>query len=157
MPRVTVREADLNGADAAVAGALIRAYLVQTESEKLAHLGRGSLVLSDAHEREAADLSGAYADSAVLLAEVDGVPSGVVVVRTSESELKRFWTAPEARGLGVGSVLLDAAIALCRGDARLSVWEWRAPALRLYESRGFMRVDSWEARAGLVCMVRRAV
>jgi hypothetical protein len=75
MPRVTVREADLNGADAAVAGALIRAYLVQTESEKLAHLGRGALVLSDAHEREAADLSGAYTDSAVLLAEVDGVPS----------------------------------------------------------------------------------
>lgn len=156
MPLVTVREADLSGPDARVAGELIRAYLVQTEREILSHLGTGTAVLSEAHEREVADLGGAYAGAAVLLAEVDGVPSGVVVIRTSESELKRFWTAPGARGLGVGSALLDAAIASCPGDARLSVWEWRAPALRLYESRGFVRVDSWEDRAGLVCMVRRA-
>lgn len=156
MPLVTVREADLSGPDARVAGDLIRAYLVQTESEKISHLGTGATVLSEAHEREVADLDGVHAGAAVLLAEVDGVPSGVVVIRTSESELKRFWTAPGARGLGVGSALLDAAIASCRGDVRLSVWEWRAPALRLYESRGFVRVDSWEDRAGLVCMVRRA-
>lgn len=156
MPLVTVREADLSGPDAGVAGELIRAYLVQTETEKLAHLGTGSLVLSAAHEREVADPGGVYAGAAVLLAEVDEAPSGVVVIRRSERELKRFWTAPEARGLGVGSALLDAAIELCPGDVRLSVWEWRAPALRLYESRGFVRVDSWEDRAGLVCMIRAA-
>jgi len=154
MPQIIVRHADLDGPDAAAVGRLIGTYLLQTEHEKCEHLGGGSPAISAAHEREAADPGGVHAGSAVLLAEVDGVPSGVVVVRTSACELKRFWTVPEARGLGVGTALLDAAIELCDGDARLSVWEWRAPALRLYESRGFVRVDSWEDRAGLVCMIR---
>ena len=154
MTEITVREADLGGADALVVGRLIGAYLLQTEHEKFVHLGGRAALLSVAQQSEVANPRRAYADGRVPLAEIDGVAQGVVVVRTRNAELKRFWTQPEARGRGVGARLLDAAITLCHAPARLSVWEWRAPAIRLYESRGFARVATWEEREGLVCMIR---
>lgn len=60
------------------------------------------------------------------------------------------------RGRGVGSALLEAAVAATDGDVRLSVWDWRTGVIRLYESRGFAQVPSWDARERLVCMVRRS-
>jgi ribosomal protein S18 acetylase RimI-like enzyme len=85
-------------------------------------------------------------------------PVGVVIVRVDggEAEIKRLWADPNLRGRGLGSALLDAALALTTGRVRLSVWEWRAPAIRLYESRGFERVASWDDREGLICMERPA-
>jgi len=37
---------------------------------------------------------------------------------------------------------------------RLSVWEWRAGAVALYERFGFVVTDSWDERDRLVCMAR---
>lgn len=134
---------------------------MQTEREKLEHGGGESSspadVLPSQYEREVRDPRGAYADCTVLIAEVEQRPVGVVVVRTAagEAEIKRLWADPGVRGRGVGSALLDAALALAPVPIRLSVWEWRSAALRLYESRGFARVASWDVREGLVCMVRR--
>ncbi|WP_181157490.1 N-acetyltransferase [Microbacterium sp. MYb62] len=85
---------------------------------------------------------------------------GVVVLSVSDdvAEIKRLWTEPEVRGRGVGSALLDAALhdaaALGVAQVRLSVWDWRGGPMRLYESRGFERVPSWDDRERLVCMVR---
>lgn len=164
-----IREADLSGTDAVAVGRLVAEYLLQTEREKAEHgviPPRAADVLEDAHRREADDPATAYAGYRVFVAELDGEASGVVVLRPGTSgvepgvtesgvaEIKRLWALPRARGRGVGSGLLDAAIAASGGAARLSVWDWRTDVIRLYESRGFVRMPSWESRERLVCMQR---
>jgi ribosomal protein S18 acetylase RimI-like enzyme len=156
-----VREVEWS-TDTTTVGDIVHAYLTQTEHEKREHgdtepSSPGSL--PERYRQETADPRAAYADCTVLIAEVGQRPAGVVIVRDNggEAEIKRLWAAPEARGLGVGSALLDAAVSLTpTRPVRLSVWEWRNAAIRLYESRGFRRVTSWEDRPALVCMVRAA-
>lgn len=152
-----IRAADLRGADAVAVGRLVEDYLRQTESEKVAHGAApapASDALPDAYRREVDDPADAYGDCRVFVAELDGEVVGVVVLRPDAEgvEIKRLWASPEVRGRGVGSGLLDAAIAAGSGDVRLSVWDWRGDVIRLYESRGFVRVPSWDARPALVCM-----
>lgn len=137
---------------------LVRTYLLQTETEKIEHGQAECPALPTRYARELEDPNAAYADCTTLLAITEQRTVGVVIVRIDggEAEIKRLWADPNLRGRGVGSALLDAALALTSGRVRLSVWEWRAPAIRLYESRGFERVVSWDDREGLVCMERSA-
>lgn len=154
---VNVRPADLSGEDAVFVGAAVRAYLEQTEIEKAAeHVPGASGSLPERYLPEVEDPRAAYAGYAVLVAEVGGAAAGVVVRNPGDgvSEIKRLWAAPEFRGGGVGSALLDAAIVDSAGDVRLTVWEWRAAAVGLYESRGFALVESWDPRERLLCFVR---
>ena len=162
--RLSIRVRDLtwDDADTTAVSELVRTYLFQTETEKLEHgqaespAPLASLPLRYARELE--DPNAAYADCTTLLAITEQGTVGLVIVRIDggEAEIKRLWADPNLRGRGVGSALLDVALALTSGRVRLSVWEWRAPAIRLYESRGFTRVASWDERAGLVCMERSA-
>jgi len=101
------------------------------------------------------------ADVERVLAEIEGDIAGVIVVAAADQgrcEIKRLWTVPHARGLGVARALVQAAVdvAARRGDitVRLTVWSWREAALRLYERSGFVAVASWDARPSLVCMER---
>ena len=59
----------------------------------------------------------------------------------STAGLFAMWVAPEARGAGVGGALVDRVIAWARdaGFAKLllDVADQNAPAIALYESRGF--------------------
>lgn len=159
---ISVRESRWDEADTTVVRALLRAYLLQTETEKREH-GRAEssaslTTLAPRYEREVADPGAFYADCTTLVAAIGQRLVGVVIVRSDggEAEIKRLWADPSLRGRGVGSALLDAALALTHGRVRLSVWDWRAPAMGLYESRGFERVLSWDDREGLVCMERAA-
>lgn len=160
MSEVDTRAADLSGPDAAVVSALVRTYLLQTEREKRAEgvTAEPDGPLPASYQREVGDPAAAYAGYRVFLAQVDGQPAGVVVVGGAQgaSEIKRLWAEPRARGRGVGRALMAAAIDSSEGPLRLTVWRWRAPAIRLYEELGFIRVASWDARPGLVCMVRNA-
>jgi ribosomal protein S18 acetylase RimI-like enzyme len=92
-----------------------------------------------------------------LLAERDGAPVGyaMVAIKTSaETELDDTWragervaeietlvVAPEARGAGVGSALLDAVDAELAGmgieDVLIAAFVTNTDAIRLYERRGF--------------------
>lgn len=64
--------------------------------------------------------------------------------------LHAIWTAPAARGMGVGGLLLDSVIAFSadQGFARTSLHVWRDndPALALYRSRGFETLDRLDVR-----------
>ena len=155
---VVARAADMTGPDAASVAELVGAYLRQTEREKAEHGFGASLqdVLPDRYQREVDDPVSAYRGHQVYLADLDGRTAGVVIVHDVDGvrEIKRLWADPRVRGRGVGHALLCAAIASAERPVRLSVWEWRAPAIGLYESRGFVRVESWDDRPGLVCMVR---
>lgn len=157
---IRVRESRWDDADTGAVSALVRTYLLQTESEKHEH-GRAEspasiAVLPQRYEREVADPRDSYADCTTMVAMIERQRVGVVIIRIDggDAEIKRLWTDPDFRGRGLGSALLDAALALTSGRVRLSVWDWRAPAIRLYESRGFERVESWDDREGLLCMVR---
>lgn len=159
---IRVRESTWDDADTTAVSELVRTYLLQTETEKLEQGQAESPAplpsLPTRYARELEDPNAAYADCTTLLAMTEQGTVGVVIVRIDggEAEIKRLWADPNLRGRGVGSALLDAALALTSGRVRLSVWEWRAPAIRLYESRGFKRVASWDEREGLVCMERPA-
>lgn len=157
-----IRESLWSEGDTAAVSALVRAYLLQTEAEKHEH-GRAESsaplpLLPPRYEPEVRDPQTAYTDCTTLLADVEQRPAGVVIARVDGggAEIKRLWADPDFRGLGVGSALLDAALKLTSDQVRLSVWEWRTAAISLYESRGFERVDSWDDRGGLLCMVRPA-
>lgn len=156
---VRIRRTNLHGSDAVAVTHLVRTYLLQTEDEKREHgiaVPSPSGTLPPHYRQEADDPALAYAGCVVLIAELDDQPVGVVVIRpvAGEAEVKRFWTDPSVRGRGVGGALLDAALEVAGSPVRLSVWHWRDAAIRLYESRDFLRVESWEDREALVCMVR---
>jgi ribosomal protein S18 acetylase RimI-like enzyme len=162
--RPLIRTADLEGPDALEVGAAVRAYLQQTEFEKsLQEPGPepdAAAPLPERYVREVVDPAAAYAGHRVRVAQLGGRVVGVVVLspQGAVAEIKRLWAVPEVRGRGVGSALLDAALRdaedLGASAVRLSVWEWREGAVRLYGSRGFERVSSWDDRERLLCMVR---
>lgn len=158
--RPIVRRAVLGGRDSAEVGRLVEAYLRQTEREKAAHVLRVPFSDDDelpaGYRAEAARPDAAYAGAAVYLAELGSSAVGVAVVRSTEgaAEIKRLWTDPAVRGLGAGSALIDAVLEEHAEPVRLSVWDWRDDAMRLYVSRGFVRVPSWDERPRLVCMER---
>ena len=133
-----IRPWDPEGPDVAAVGRLVGAYLRQTEREKAAHL-RGESLPLDAklparYRPEAEDPRSAYADATVEVAELDARIVGVLVLRPGDAatRITRLWVATDARGRGVGSALTDTAIAATAGPLRLSVWDWRSAALRLY-------------------------
>jgi putative acetyltransferase len=111
------------------------------------------------YRAEADHPESAFGNASVYLAEIDAGAVGVAIARNdgAATEIKRLWADPHVRGRGIGSALLDAVLQDSRGVVRLSVWDWRMQAKRLYESRGFVTVPSWDARPRLVCMERSAV
>ncbi|MDQ0798799.1 GNAT family N-acetyltransferase [Arthrobacter sp. SLBN-112] len=155
---LTVRPADLEGPDAEAVRRLVTAYLLQTEREKAVHLGHA---FADGHvpgryHPEIENPARAYAGAEVLVAELGNSPVGVAVLQetASEREIKRVWVDPGARGHRVGSALIDAALRKQDLPVRLTVWDWRGDAIRLYGKRGFRVVPAWDDRPRLLCMER---
>ncbi|MEE6389122.1 MULTISPECIES: GNAT family N-acetyltransferase [Microbacterium] len=158
---VSVREAEWPR-DSAFVGAAVSTYLRQTEQEKHDVLGDPAEPEGELPERyrpEVRDPATAYAGGRVLVAELAGAPVGVVIAlpHAGYTEIKRLWADPAVRGRGVGSALLDAVLAEAEGTVRLSVWDWRDAAIRLYTSRGFRPVDAWDDRDRLLCFESRTL
>lgn len=138
--------------------ALLAAYHLRTEAEKgepVADVGG----LPDRYRAEIADPWTAFDGDVVLVAVQGDAAVGCVVVTflaDGQSEIKRLWTDPGFRGRGVASALLCVALAHVAESGvnivRLSVWEWRTPAIALYERLGFTVAQSWDERDRLVCM-----
>lgn len=79
-----------------------------------------------------------------LLAELDGAPVGIVMLKrvTDElAEMNRMFVRPSARGRGVGRALCDRLIAEARtlgySELRLGALDRHVEALPLYRSLGF--------------------
>jgi putative acetyltransferase len=138
---------------------LLAAYHMRTEEEK----GVAVADVTELPERylvEISDPAAAFADGVVLMAAGADGPVGCVVVAPIDGsvEIKRLWVDPVVRGRGVASALVRAALRHAEeagvDTVRLSVWEWRANAIALYERLGFTVTRSWDARDRLVCMER---
>lgn len=155
---LSIRLADLTGPDAWAVSRLVEAYLTHTELEKAAHLGGSGVgtALPARYRAELDDPARAYENAQAYLADLAGAPIGVVIVQRTPTayELKRVWVDPTARGHRVGSALIDAALSRQDLPTRLTVWDWRDDAIRLYGRRGFVPVASWEDRPRLLCMER---
>ena len=156
-----VRPVDLTGPDAKSVSRLVQAYLIQTEREKATYLDDTSkdAALPERYRQEVEHPARAYDGATVYVAELGNSPVGVVIVQqTAEArEIKRVWVDPSARGHRVGSALIDAALNQLDLPIRLTVWDWRDEAIRLYVKRGFLPVPSWEDRPRLLCMEKRPV
>lgn len=84
---------------------------------------------------------------AFILARLDGKPVGCGGVKLPPGEpafLKRMWVAPEARGLGIGALLLDELERIARESGAAAVTldtnSKLTTAARLYASRGYREV-----------------
>lgn len=155
-----VRVADPDGSDSTVISRLVEEYLRRTEVEKALQL-RGlaqpnDVELPERYREEVEHPVRAYRGAVVYIAEFDRSPVGVLVVQQTADarEIKRVWVAPDARGHGAGSRMIDAAVRDASLPTRLTVWDWRRDAIALYESHGFVVVHSWEERPRLICMER---
>ncbi|MFJ9345066.1 GNAT family N-acetyltransferase [Streptomyces sp. NPDC101237] len=89
----------------------------------------------------------------ILVASARGVPLGCGALmlhpETRIAEVKRMWTSPDVRGLGLGRRILErlAEEAAARGARilRLETNGTRAEARRLYETAGFVEVEAFSA------------
>ncbi|MCX4736762.1 N-acetyltransferase [Streptomyces sp. NBC_01363] len=137
---------------------LLAAYHLRTQAEK-GEAVAGVDELSERYRTEILDPRTAFVDDVVLLAVGGDSVVGCLVVTIpidGRSELKRLWTDPTVRSLGIASSLVGTALEYAAESGvyavRLSVWEWRADAIALYERFGFTITDSWDERDQLVCM-----
>ena len=141
---VQIREATTEGDVRAVAG-LFAAY---SEWCRQQFVESGLVTRDDPRLRSFNDetLPGAFVrpDGFLLLALVGEVPAGCAFLRrlsTDACEMKRFYTRPRFRGLGVGTRLLDGVIrrATDMEYRRLQITShpFMAAAQALYRRRGF--------------------
>ncbi len=103
-------------------------------------------------EAEVNGLPGPYAPPGgrLLLATHDGVVVGCVALRAaapSQSEMKRLYVRPAARGLGVGRALVSQVLSEARAigysEIVLDTLPSMVEAQRLYEQLGFHDVPAY--------------
>jgi len=118
--------------------------------------------LRDPPEKTAADL--AHPQLGFFLAEIDGKPAGCVLLRPlpaipAATECKRLYVAPEFRGHGLASKLMDAAEyhALQAGldwiylDSRAEM----TTAIALYRRRGYEEIKRFNDNAEAAIFLRK--
>ena len=147
MTRIRIRSAAR--ADVPLILAFIREL---AEYERLAH----EVVATEALLDE--QLFGAVPRAEVVFAELDGVPVGFALYFHNYSTftgraglyLEDLFVRPEARGAGVGRVLMAwlAKLAVERGCARFewAVLDWNADAIAFYRSIGAVGMDAWRVQ-----------
>jgi GNAT superfamily N-acetyltransferase len=135
---VTIREAssaDLDALFAVQKAASVAAYAHVYPPDRYAYP-------DDAIRKEIARRLGDE-ETTYFVAEDDGRIVGFAGV--SPGWLEQLYVLPELQGHGVGSALLEAAVAARRaaGDAELRLWtlEDNEAARRFYEARGWRRAE----------------
>jgi GNAT superfamily N-acetyltransferase len=159
MTTISIIEASEQRHIAAVAQ-LLRDYLLWMRRRY-----RGHLDMIDAYfdpqewESELADLPAHYGTphGAMVLALVDGVPAGCVMLRgigEDTSEMKRLFVRPAFRGLGLAKrLIMEIMQVSCRLGYRHVSFEAGAlqtEAEALYRSLGFKRTPPYRASSDLL-------
>lgn len=141
-PAVVVRDAIADDADAVK---VLRLRGLREEGPAF-----GSTSAEEEHDDVRAKLAGQSPSQRVLLAVVDGAIAGMIGVARDgkakgahKAQIWGMYVAPEARGRGAASRLVDAAIDAARAMAgvthlRLAVVVDAVAARRLYAAKGFV-------------------
>jgi putative acetyltransferase len=146
---VTVQVRFVERTDVATVIDIVRAALEEFGLE----FGKGAVTDDELH-----DLPGAYVEhgGAFWVASIDGAlvgTAGVFPVAPGTFELRKMYLRPAARGHGVGTRLLDTAVAWTRAVGGtmmvLDTIEAMVRAIAFYEAHGFVRDDS--QRRGARC------
>lgn len=84
-----------------------------------------------------------------VIAELDGAIVGVIATEQDDScsWITQMAVDPLHVGLGVGSVLLQHALRVCRSPIRLYTFQANAGARRFYERHGFRAVQLSDGKA----------
>jgi ribosomal protein S18 acetylase RimI-like enzyme len=135
--------------------ALLRDYLLWMRRRYRKHGDMLDLYFDEAEwESERADLAGHYGApfGAIVLALVDGIPAGCVVIRGLAGdvcEMKRLFVRPAFQRMGIARAMVGklARLARARGYARmrLETGALQTEALSLYASLGFERTAPYYA------------
>lgn len=128
-------------------GAPAARYCLRSYFEELAHRFDGGF--DPRLSISATDDEMRLPDGLLLMAVLHGSPVGCGALKlhtdTRTAEIKRMWTSPELRGLGLGRRILDhlAENARARGMStlRLETNHSLTEARRLYETSGFVEVQ----------------
>lgn len=89
-----------------------------------------------------ADFDAETRGEAVRVADLDDRLAGFVAVWEPDSFVHHLYVDSGLRGRGVGTALLDAALASIRRPARLKCLVRNAAAVRFYRSRGWKKAGS---------------
>jgi ribosomal protein S18 acetylase RimI-like enzyme len=150
MAEIVVREA-VEADDIAAVRRLMQAY-----GEHLAaHPAGAANICLEGYKQELDGLPGAY--TVLLMAVVDGAAAGCVALRPLRveeraCEMKRLWVDGGFRGLGLGRRLVEEAIRRAERAGFEAMYLDTVPAAmpeanRLYEARGFARVERYNKNA----------
>ncbi len=152
--RCIVRPAEWPQDEGAAAG-LLQSYAAYLDNGP----NGAARICSAGLQDEIASLSVSYAEpgSVLLLAWVESEPAGCVAARqlqgrTGACEMKRLWTQPDFRGLGIGRSLAEAAIAWTRAHGAQVLLldtqpEAMPQAVALYHSLGFTETARYNDNA----------
>lgn len=93
--------------------------------------------------------------SRVWIAESGGAPMGAIGIVEQEgdrAQMRWLLVEPQARGLGVGRLLVDKALSFCREQGFREIFLWTInfliPARNMYRSLGFTLVGNKEGEMG---------
>jgi GNAT superfamily N-acetyltransferase len=146
MAEIVVREA-VGAGDVAAVRSLMEAYGTHLASSPT---GAANMCLSGFRE-ELEGLREKY--SALLLATVDGVAAGCVVLRRLSQveggcEMKRLWVEPRFRGMRIGRRLVEDGIEWARRQGMRAMYLDTLPAAmpeanQLYGAMGFERAEPY--------------
>jgi GNAT superfamily N-acetyltransferase len=144
IPNISIRKAT------AVDIPLILSFIKQLAAyEKLAH----EVKATESSLKETLFGGRPYAEA--IFAEKDGAPVGFALFFHNYSTflakpgiyLEDLFVCPDARGLGIGKLLLSylAKVTIERGCGRLEWWvlNWNQSAIKFYESLGAVPMDEW--------------
>ena len=124
---------------------LLRAYAASVTREE----GGAAVLHAQDFEGEMAALPGDYVPphGLLLIALVDGAPSGCIALRPLEgdvAEMKRLFVHPERRGMSLGFKLVDRLLERARGlgyaRVRLDTLPFMRNAVRLYRAFDFEEI-----------------
>ena len=126
--------------------------LMQAYGEYLGnHPGGAANICLEGYARELESLPSGYI--VLLLAFVDGVAAGCVALRQIDREeraceMKRLWVDSASRGLRLGRLLVEAAIAWAQREGFEAMYLDTVPAAmpeahRLYQAMGFVPVERY--------------
>ncbi len=129
----------------------LRRLIVDTIAQELGAAAWPEPVRSSVLDMQYASRRGARAGSHSEIVSVDGQDAGWIAIRETDHEIRlvEIMIAADFRGRGIGTRVIGEALDSARNSnkpLRLNVNVTNAPAIRLYERLGFLRIGGNEVQ-----------